>query len=364
MRWPCRAETDCRSAQHEDAVGAPRQPCRRSIASIAVVLSMAAILPHAAAQSASEVAAAASAIRGASEPASSPVGATPKLVRIEPPRDTARHIGDVVVYRALIALPTGWAPDRDGVPGVGVEGRPIELRSQSMSAADEAGCAGCVWLSLRWQIFKGLRGAEDLKTAPTPVRLRQGDRIAVVTLPPAVLAVSPLVNWEMRPDWLNSMRPGWHALPFDVQARLGEAVVALGAAAVAGMGWLWSSGRWLPRRGARPFAEALRSLRARHRADPRAAADADDLRQWHRAFDASAGEAVFAETLAAYFSARPAFAPLADAAQAMFAASREAFFLSPEPSRDTCIRAADLIALVQRLARAEFASNAAAPHHA
>ncbi|HSI58491.1 MAG TPA: hypothetical protein VLA16_13110 [Ideonella sp.] len=279
----------------------------------------------------------------------------PRLLRVEPPRDSARHVGDRVVYRALIAWPPGWEIDHDGLPAPTREDGPVELRSHRVEPAEQA-CPGCRWLVLEWQVFKAVHTTADVPLPATPLRLRKGTRIATLLLPASTLAVSPLVPWERRPDWVASARPGWQPQAFDVRGRLVELGAWLCAALLALVGWAWSSGRWLPRRGVRPFAQAWRSVRARPRAGAGELrqADADDLRCWHRAFDATAGEAVFAENLDVFFARHPALAPLAGEVRAVFAASQRAFYLDPKAEPATRLALQDLVSLLQRLAEREF----------
>ena len=283
-----------------------------------------------------------------------PVAHPPRLVRVELPRDSARHLGEVVEYRALVEWPSGWEIDRDGLPARTRDDLPIELRDHRVDAAGDL-CRDCRWLSLQWQIFRAVRAAEDLKLPATTVRLRRDVDIATLALPPAVLSVFPLVPWESRRDWLDSLRPGWQALPMDVGSRLRDAILAVGVAALSLAAWAWSAGLgWRPS-ASRPFARAWRAMRARRRESPLAPADAQDLQWWHEAFHLTAGEAVLADDLPRFLQRHPAFAPHGQACQAVFEASRRRFFLddrggAPMPSAQA------LTSLASEMARAEFAA--------
>ncbi|MEF7613438.1 hypothetical protein V4F39_05895 [Aquincola sp. MAHUQ-54] len=288
--------------------------------------------------------------------------ALPRIVRVEPPRDAAHHIGDVVEYRALLRWPAGWEIDRDGLPVAARDGHALELRGHRVEPAAAPGCTDCRWLALRWQVFKAVRITEDVPLPATAVRLRHGTRIETLTLPAARIALSPLVPWERRADWLDSARPGWQASPYDTAAHWRQAALLLGAAAVALGGWAWTSGRWLPRPARRPFAQAWRAVRARHRGRSTAPVDADDLRDWHRAFDATAGRVVMAADLPGFFAEHPALAPLAEESRAMFAASQRRFFLEAGEAAGagaSLVQAGDLVGLLGRLAAAEFGRPAA-----
>lgn len=303
---------------------------------------------------------------------SRPDGSTrePRLLRYQPPRDTAHHLGDVVVYRALVEWPPGWVLDTDSLQGTLREDGPLELRGHSVEAAGKD-CRDCRWLNLRWQIFKAVRITADLALPVMPVRWRKGAQVVTVRLPGAPLSVSPLVPWERRTDWADSARPGWQPQALPVRPRLWEAGAWLLLAVVALVGWAWSSGRWLPRPQARPFAAALRALQARRLpAGPQAEqVTADDLKCWHRAFDATAGEVVFADQLDVFFARQPHLAPLAQQVSQVFRASREAFYLAGAPRPDTLLTRQDLLAVLARLAEREFRlapprAPAGEPHHA
>lgn len=285
----------------------------------------------------------------------------PRLVRVEPPRDSGHRIGDVLVYRALVEWPDGWTIDADGLPDDRHAERPIELRSHAIERAEGEGCA-CRWLTLHWQLFKGPRASEDQRIPAAPVRLRKHTSVVTLQLPASVVAVAPLVPWESRRNWLDSMRPGWRPQPHAVGNRLIEAAQALGLAALAALGWAWASGRLVARREPRPFALARRALRRRPgRSD--APADADDLRIWHRAFDAAAGRTVFADDLGDFFAAQPAFASAAGDVRAVFAASRHGFFGAGDGAPLTVPTRAELVRLLGRLALAEFAAPRRAEAH-
>lgn len=304
-------------------------------------------------------------------------GPLPRLLAFQPPRDNARLLGDSVTYRALIAWPAGWEIDRDGLPSASREDRAVELRAHRVLPAPGACADGaCRWLELDWQIFKGVRMVEDVPLPATPVRLRQGSRIAIVELPAARVAVAPQVPWERRRDWLDSMRPGWQARPYDTARPWGDAAAWLGVAAVSLLGWGWSSGRLLAPRARRPFAVAWRQVRARARArardrsspaglaPSRGEVGTEDLRDWHGAFDQTAGETVFAADLARFFAAQPHFAPLAAPVGEMFEASRQLLYLAP--GRAPAVSRQELAQLLQRLAELEFRPLArrGAPHAA
>lgn len=289
----------------------------------------------------------------------------PKLLHVVPPRDSARSLGDVVTYRALIGWPEGWEIDRDGIPAPATDNASIELHGYSVSPAPDQ-CGECRWIDLRWQVFKAVRMTEDLPLPTQTVRMRRGNEIVTIELPPTPLSVSPLVPWDRRKGWAESQRPGWGPFWLDATRPWQQAGVAALIALLGLLGWGWASGRWFVARGTRPFATAWRAVRAR-RGSATEQADADDLRHWHRAFDATAGETIVPGRLDAFFAARPQYAPLAPEIREVFEASQRVFFTDTAPDAARLPRET-LVNLLRRLADVEFrplgSANARTDHAA
>ena len=275
----------------------------------------------------------------------------PLLLHVEPPRDSARHIGDVVTYRALIAWPSGWEIDRDGIPTPLADTAPIELRGHAVRPAPDQ-CPNCRWLDLQWQLFKTVRMTEDLALPAPEIRFRRETGIATLALPPTVIAVSPLVPWEQRKGWADSIRSGRGPITFDASRPWWQAGIAALLTLLAVAGWGWASGRWFVARDGRPFAKAWRAI-ARRGADHGEGADQDDLRQWHRAFDAAAGRTVVADRLDDFFARNPRYAPLAPEIRTVFAVSRRHFFTGTD-TVEAALPRATLITVLRRLADLEF----------
>lgn len=271
----------------------------------------------------------------------------PALRGVDVPQPFGHVVGDVVRMNLVIDWPAGWEFDRDGLPPTDREDRVIELRRHHVEPAGEI-CAGCRRIALDWQIFKSVRAADEILTPAFSVRLRSGTQVASLPVAPQALSVAPLTAWEAKRNWLETMRPGYRPVAFDVGGRVLMAVAWLAAALLALALWAWASGHWPAGGPARPFALALREVRRRRRAS-HGDTLAQDLRSLHAAFNRCAGEAVFADDLARFFEQRPALAPMADEARRIFAASREQFFGDRAPH----LAADDITALLRRLARAE-----------
>lgn len=250
-----------------------------------------------------------------------------RLVAVDWPRNFGYRIGDTVPVRATIAVAPGWAPDRDGLPEPGQGDRQFELRALDSAVAD---CAHCIAYTLEWQLMKSVRTPQTLRLPPTALRFRRGGEVAEVMLPAFELSSAPLLHWQAKKDWIDSVHPGYRATGFDLRAPLVRAGLwALAALALLGAA-LWASGR-LGARRSRPFARAWREVHALGRRDDDAAR-ALALRALHRACNETAGRSVFALTLPDFLRETPELADLADDLQAAFAASRALFYGLPAPA--------------------------------
>lgn len=259
--------------------------------------------------------------------AETPGGASPstpaavRIVQPQWPRDYGYMLGDRVDIGFVIDVDSGWALDRDGLPRGGLVVGGFELREAQLQPAATSACPRCQRLLLHWQLFRSVREPTVLKLTLPRVRFRKGAQVEALKLPAFTLSAAPLQDWLAQRDWATTVQPSLPPQPYAPKAAVHRAALALAAAAGCLLAWAFSTGRFAaPRR--RPFAAAHRALR---RLSP-GAAPQDMLKLVHRAFDDSAGHAVFASQLSAYFAAHPEFADLAAPVQQLFAASQRVFF--------------------------------------
>ncbi|WP_439537003.1 hypothetical protein [Methyloversatilis sp.] len=250
------------------------------------------------------------------------------------PRSFGYRIGDTLPIQITLEIDDGWIPDRDGLPEVGQGDRQFELRRLDVADASER-CARCRTYTLEWQLMKSVRAPQTLQRAPTTLRFRKDNQVQAVMVPAFAINAAPLLNWQARKDWINSVHPGYCAQDFDVSAPLVRAAGWTLTAVALLLAGLWAAGR-LGGQGARPFARAWREVRALRRAHG-GQADGDALvlafRALHRGCNETVGRTVFAVGLPDFLRDAPEFGDLADELAAAFAASRSVFYGLPPSAR-------------------------------
>lgn len=250
------------------------------------------------------------------------------------PRSFGYRIGDTLPIRVTLEIDDGWVPDRDGLPEVGQGDRQFELRRLDVADARQR-CARCRTYTLEWQLMKSVRAPQTLQRAPTTLRFRKDNQVQAVTVPAFAINAAPLLNWQARKDWINSVHPGYRAQNFDVNAPLLRAAGWTLTAAALLLAGLWAAGR-LGGQRARPFARAWREVRALRRAhggQSNGDALALAFRALHRGCNETVGRTVFAVGLPDFLRDAPEFGDLADELAAAFAASRSMFYGLPPSAR-------------------------------
>lgn len=268
------------------------------------------------------------------------------------PRSFGYRIGDTLPIRVTLEIDDGWVPDRDGLPEVGQGDRQFELRRLDVADARQR-CARCRTYTLEWQLMKSVRAPQTLQRAPTTLRFRKDNQVQAVTVPAFAINAAPLLNWQARKDWINSVHPGYRAQNFDVNAPLLRAAGWTLTAAALLLAGLWAAGR-LGGQRARPFARAWREVRALRRAhggQSNGDALALAFRALHRGCNETVGRTVFAVGLPDFLRDAPEFGDLADELAAAFAASRSMFYGLPPSARFA--RIDDLYALLGALRNRE-----------
>ncbi|MDP2868907.1 hypothetical protein [Methyloversatilis sp.] len=250
------------------------------------------------------------------------------------PRSFGYRIGDTLPIQITLEIDDGWIPDRDGLPEVGQGDRQFELRRLDVADASHR-CAQCRTYTLEWQLMKSVRAPQTLQLAPTTLRFRKDNQVQAIAVPAFAINAAPLLNWQARTDWINSVHPGYRAQDFDVSAPLLRTAGWTLTAVTLLLAGLWAGGR-LGGQGARPFARAWREVRALRLAHGRQG-DGDALalafRALHRGCNETVGRTVFAVGLPDFLRDAPEFDDLADDLAAAFAASRSVFYGLPPSAR-------------------------------
>jgi mxaA protein len=241
------------------------------------------------------------------------------------PRAYGHTLGDVLVRRLVLELDDPWRLAHDALPKPGRSGAWLELRPPELRSSAQAG-------RMRYEITL----AYQVVNAPR--------EIATLSLPEVTLALAgPRPAFESVPDFPFTLAPltPEHILaraPLDemqaevqppriatagVEVRLASYAAASGAILLF-LAWrLWGIPFLAASRG--PFARARREVRrlARGRDE---SAHREAIKRVHRAFDQTAGRALFAVELPAFLRDHPRFAPLAPDIERFFELSRREFF--------------------------------------
>lgn len=261
-----------------------------------------------------------------------------------PARPFGYTIGDVVRQTVHVTPAPGQTLVETTLPKEGRAGAWLDRRA--VVVTPEAG---------GWRIdltYQFINVPTELRTIALPaikVQLREPERTVAEMLTDSPVTIAPLTPTvvlaragleEMRPDLAP---PLVDTLP-NVRRLAAYAVVA-GLMAVAWAAWYF--GFSLRGRRARPFARAERDLRRQLASGSDTTLRRDAMRTLHRAFDATAGSTLFAESLRGFFDRHPTLAPAHDAVARFFAASRAEFF--GEGREQSGYESAELLALARRL---------------
>jgi len=263
------------------------------------------------------------------------------------PRAYGHVVGDRIQRALRLQLPAGYRFERASLPKEGEQAYWLDLVAVDMDADSDRG--GTVTVVLDYQLFYAPLQASrrELPALNLSAADAAGARITA-RVPAFVFTMSPIL--ELNPDagfgdsdndlLLGDERPRLRAVSLPRRA----ALIALAVGLLAIVCWAWAARR-LPGRARGPFAVALVRLRRLRRTRP---TTDSVLRTVHRAFDETAGRAVFADDLDMFIAAHPTFADMADDIAGFFEFSRRYFFAASAPA--DCDRQV-LIARLERLAR-------------
>jgi mxaA protein len=231
------------------------------------------------------------------------------LAVVEQPRSFGYVVGDVVTQRVLLEE-RGRAFTPDPLPAAGPLGNWVERRAAHI----EGDARGRRWLVVEYQIMNS-PPVIQLVTLPAW-------KLAGLSIPEWQISVAPLTPEQpFAKGGLGGLRPD-RAPPTIVLAPIHRwMMIWLGCALALVLWWAgwWAWRNW--RASTRqPFAKALREIRA---------LDEQSSQAWvalHRAFDATAGRVVQAETLPSMFAQAPRFKAERAAIEQFFAQSSARFF--------------------------------------
>lgn len=278
-----------------------------------------------------------------------PVCAAPDVrVEVINPRPFGHAIGDVLERRVAVEVSGGLALGE--LPRAGRIDALLEARTPAVTASRRRGHTRYEIL-LAYQIIGSPESVTTAVLPAVPLAFVPAEAAPARTVPDWPITVAPLAPVHvLGRAGLEEMRPDRE--PAAIPTR--PMVLRLGLYALTAMllGLYLAYRRyglpWWPG-GPGPFARAYRDLRSLGAAGERDARRAA-FQRVHRAFEETAGRAVFANDLPQFFAAHPRFNPVRDAIEAFYEASRREFF-GEAPGADAPI--ADLLALCRECRRRE-----------
>jgi mxaA protein len=246
---------------------------------------------------------------------------------VEQPRSFGYVIGDVVTQRVLLRLGgKEFVPAElptTGRAGVWLERRTVRIETDAQ---------GRRWLAIDYQL---MNSPQSLAVATLPAwKLASKDAQSELRVAEWPMTVGADPERPFARAGLGNLRPDRSAALIvlaPMQRRFAASIALLIATIGAWLAW-WAWRNWRAS-SAQPFAAALREMR--HVDDT----TAEVWHALHRAFDATAGRAVRAETLPALFDRAPQLQPMRTAIEQFFNQSAARFFAGEEPRSPVSVHA-------------------------
>lgn len=256
------------------------------------------------------------------------------------PRSFGYHIGDRFSREVKLVLRSPYVLDMTSLPAAGRFSEFLALDAPRIASAPRD---GATFYDIRFDYQVVNVGAEAASIAVPHHDLAYSDakEHLKALVPDTRITVTPL-----RAEGDTGLQPDAAPVPlaFDT-TRLWACAVALALSLLA---LTVIHGKLPSGRRARPFSRAFDEVRA---AQGRGWRDEDyetALRAVHRAFNATAGRAVFADALDEFFNGHPAFRRLEAPLVEFFARSRGHFFSAAGDAVNPRYSAAELVALMKR----------------
>jgi mxaA protein len=190
------------------------------------------------------------------------------------------------------------------------------------------------WLAVDYQLMNSPQALTTITLPAWKLKPREAssNELRIAEWPMTVAPLTP-ERAVARPG-LGSLRPDRVAPPIvlaPIQRGLGVGLAGLLLTVLAwGSWWAWRNWRAST---AQPFARALREMRDVDDASP------DAWRALHRAFDATAGRVMRAESLPSLFQQSPHLQPMRQGIEDFFNQSAARFFEGKEPERAVAVHA-------------------------
>lgn len=246
-------------------------------------------------------------------------------LEVTEPRAYGHTLGDVLVRQVVLELDDPWRLAEDALPKTGrvgawLEQRPPELKSRARGGRMR------YEITLAYQVVNAPREIATLALPEVTLALA-GPRPAFESVPDFPFTLAPLTPEHILARApLDEMQPEVQPpriFTAGIETRLAAYAAAAGVILLF-LAWrLWGIPFLAAGRG--PFALARRDLRRLARSADESV-NREAIRRVHRAFDQTAGRALFAAEVPAFLREHPRFAPLATEIERFFELSRREFF--------------------------------------
>ncbi|MFG1478913.1 nonribosomal peptide synthetase MxaA [Xanthobacter sp. V4C-4] len=282
-------------------------------------------------------------------------------VTLTAPRAFGYVIGDTLTLDADIRLDPGARLDPASLPRPHSVSSTLDLVAVHLMPLPLDGAAPRYRLQLTYQNFFGALEPRTLDIPPWPLTVRDGAARRELLVPGFAFVATPLRELvSSRGGNPLALQPDIPPAPIPLSPLAARTGLAATLALFALLALALVRG-WRPfRRAVRPFAQAERAIRRDGTGDRDSYRAA--LLALHRAFDASAGRRLLSDDVGAFLAQDRRFAGLAGEIDAVFAASRIAFFGAGLDAARAQLSADRLRAIARRLTRAE--RRAPPPHPA
>lgn len=259
---------------------------------------------------------------------------TPVSLEITNPRPFGYVIGDLVDRRINVQAASPYALVQEALPQPKRVDRWLRLRAVTMERHEEKR-TNRYDVRLTYEVANVPTEVMTIALPAVALRFQGAGQSLEQTITEWPISIGPLTpNYVLARAGLEELRPDAMPVLLDTRSypiRLGAYAATLGALAL----W-WIASRFgipfLPRPHG-PFSRALHDLRRITRESLEGAWYRTALRRVHRAFDETAGRAVFAEQLDGFLVEHPQFDALRGKVVEFFELSRQEFFGSGAPAR-------------------------------
>jgi mxaA protein len=285
-------------------------------------------------------------------------GAQVRSVKLVTQRLFGHFVGDVVHSEVDVIVDEGVDLVRASVPQPGPLNAWLEIVGSRIEEGSADG-AKLYRLSFDYQNFYPALDSRNLDVPGFALSFTAGGKTISAQVPGWSFLISSLreVLPEAKASGADYMQPDVNPPRFDL-SRDCVALYAFLAATLAAFVLLAYHLAWWPfsARAKRPFTEAARRIRKLLNTNQDGSGYRDALLTLHRAVDATAGHAVFAEDLPEFLDQAPAFSRLKEEFNLFFRSSRQAFFGDNLAAATVDFGAGELRQFSDRLAAVERAT--------